>query len=431
MHSRVTTSAVTSALGAWRLAEAPVGPRVPARDTATSIHPLVSWAFCLMIFSFHFEMPLRDLGWQPPQITATLFLLATLLQPSQCFGRTHTALLWWLAYTYVFAVSVVWHGLIDPPEGARLFLFLVQALFVCWAGFNLWQYDDIARKALWWFVIGSLLRALLPLAGIGRTGITAGRLSAFGQDPNTSAVLLAAALVILIGLTYGPVRSRWWLRLLAWPFAALLALVVVQSGSRGGLFALAAGLSTWTLLPGRLWSRVRGALMAGIAIGLLATYVEHSPLMKSRLENSAEQGAMAGREELFPASWSMFVEKPWGGWGPINNQYEVLTRAPDHMPGPPYTRADAHNLFLDLLASTGLVGAGPYLMALALCLRGAWRARAGEYRIVPLALMAVFLTGNLSLNQLTYKPFWLMLAFALACERRLASARRGDGSPER
>jgi O-antigen ligase len=167
--------------------------------------------------------------------------------------------------------------------------------------------------------------------------------------------------------------------------------------------------------------------MAGITIGLLAAVVENSAVMRLRLE-SAEQGEMAGREELFPASWHMFLEKPLGGWGPINNQYEVLPRAPDHMPAGGGPRADAHNLFLDLLTATGLLGAVPFVIALALCVRAAWRARGGEYGVLPLALVGLFLTANLSLNQLTYKPFWVVLAFALASERCLTKTRRARTS---
>jgi len=193
--------------------------------------------------------------------------------------------------------------------------------------------------------------------------------------------------------------------------------------------SLATGLLVLALRPGgTVWSRLRSVVIAGVTIGLLASFVQHSEVMRLRLEETAAEGRMAGREELFPASWRMFVEKPFGGWGPITNQYEVLPRAPHQLPKPPSTRADAHNLFLDLLTATGLVGGVPFFLGLALCVRAAWRARLGEYGILPLALMAVFLTANMSLNQVTYKPFWVVLAFALASERCLASARR-DAQP--
>jgi hypothetical protein len=60
-----------------------------------------------------------------------------------------------------------------------------------------------------------------------------------------------------------------------------------------------------------------------------------------------------------------------------------------------------------------------------LCVRGAWRARDGPYGILPLAIMAVFLVANLSLNQVVHKPLWMFMAFAIAAERR-AHVKRGE-----
>ena len=35
---------------------------------------------------------------------------------------------------------------------------------------------------------------------------------------------------------------------------------------------------------------------------------------------------MSGRENIFPAAWEMFKDKPLIGWGPIDNKYELGTR---------------------------------------------------------------------------------------------------------
>jgi O-antigen ligase len=424
VHRRLASSTLTAGLDAPRGAQAPVAVRLSPGEVSQRVHPIVVWTLCIMMASFLFELPRQGLPVEVSTLTATLFLLATFLQPRACWGRTHPALLWLLAYLQVFAVSAIWHGWVDATEVAKLFFLLVQALLVGWATFNVMQHDATARKALWWFAIACLVRAALPMVGIGRTPLLeAGgeRITAFGQDPNGSAVLLAAGLLTLLGLTHGPSRSALRPRFLAWPLAAFLAIAVVETGSRGGLLALVTGLLAFGVRPTRTpGSRLRGALIAVVTVGVLATAVQTAGVMKQRLEQAAGPRGMAGREYFFPVLWDMFLEKPVGGWGPFNNQYELVPRASEVWFFPEKISKDPHNMFLELLTATGLVGAVPFLIALALCVRAAWRARRGAYGVLPLALVGLFLVANMSLNQLARKPFWIVLAFAAAGERRLA-----------
>ncbi|HEX9704677.1 MAG TPA: O-antigen ligase family protein [Gemmatimonadales bacterium] len=400
---------------------------------AARVRPVIVGMFYLMIASLLIELPQRTFRWEVPTITASLFLLTTFLQPGVCFRRTHPALHWLMAYVFVFAALAVWHGWPDTMAVAQLFLFLLQAYLVAWATFNLMQRDEIGRKALWWFVAACVVHAALPLMGVERTALTehatgAERIAAFGQDPNYSAVLMSAGLLIALGLTHGPVPTTLRRRVVAWGIAFMLAASVVATGSRGGLLALAAGVVAFALRPGR-GSRLRGAFIALIVLGVLAQEVRTSYVMRKRIESTAQGGAMAGRELLFPAFWQMFLERPVDGWGPINNQYQVVVRATDLILREDQVAKDPHNLLLELLTATGLLGTVPFLAALALCLRAAWRARWGEYGTLPLALLALFLVANLGLNQVVHKPFWVFLAFAMVSERVTQRANGGRSGP--
>jgi hypothetical protein len=62
-----------------------------------------------------------------------------------------------------------------------------------------------------------------------------------------------------------------------------------------------------------------------------------------------------------------------------------------------------------------------------LCVRAGWRARDGEFDVLPLAIMGVFVMANISLNQVAHKPFWFLMAVALAAERRLARSASSNG----
>ena len=400
---------------------------------ASKVYPFVAFMFCVMIASFPIELPQRTFRWEVPTITTTLFLLTTFLQPFRCFGRTHAALLLLLLYTFVYAGSALGHGWSRSLEVSQMFLFLVQALLVAWTTFNLMQHDRLARKALWCFVAACVVRTLLPMLGLAEhsayveSATGAERVTAFGQDPNYSAMLLSAALLITIGLTHGPNTKSLRVRMFAWGLAGFFGMAIVNTGSRGGLLALVAGLVTFAFTRARNpLERARSALIVLVSMMALGYYVANSYVMRKRIERTAEEGgAMAGREYLFPALWGMFLEKPVVGWGPLNNNYEVVRRAPELIKRPEQMTKDAHNLYLELLTSTGLVGAAPFILAMLFCLRAAWRARAGQYGILPLAVMAVFVVANISLNQAVHKPFWMFMAFTLAAERRLRARSHG------
>jgi O-antigen ligase len=371
-------------------------------------------AFYLMVFSFNFEMPDWG-GWEIPAMTAALFLASTPLALRACYGRIPPALFWFVGFLWVFAASSLLHGWVNFGDVRHFFIVLVEALLVCWASLNLFSRVAVGVTALWCYVISALARSVLPMIGVGRTSYvvwTGGeRVTAFGQNANFSAILLAASLVILVGLMYGRRDTSRAIRLAALPIGVLIGAAIIETGSRGGLLALGGGLAALVFTAGgNLKARLRNGAVTLLAIGALTYSAFTATVMRNRLEATAETGTLAGREQLWPSLVDMFLEKPFLGWGPVNNQYEVATRTTDMA----REHRDAHNLWLELLTAEGLAGAVPFLIGLGICIVAAWRGRSSPYGIVPFALIALFLVANVSINLVAYKPFWWVLALAVA-----------------
>jgi O-antigen ligase len=380
---------------------------------ATQVNRVVLAAFYLMVFSFNFEMPDRG-GWEIPAMTAALFIASTPLAFRVCYGHVPGALWWFAGFLWVYLVSSLVHGWVDFGDVRHYFIVLVEAAIVCWASVNLFSREGIGTTALWCFVFSALARSVLPMLGVGRTSYavwTGGeRMTAFGQNANFSAILLSAGLVTLLGLTYGRRGASRTMRLLAWPIGAFIGAAIIETGSRGGLLALAGGLVALVFTAGgNLKARLRNGLVTVLALGLFTYAAFTATVMKNRLEATAETGTLAGREQLWPSLVEMALEKPWGGWGPINNQYEVASRTTDMAK----EHRDAHNLLLELMTAEGLAGTVPFLIGLGMCVVAAWRGRTSPYGIVPFALVALFLAANVSTNLAAYKPFWWVLALAL------------------
>jgi O-antigen ligase len=131
--------------------------------------------------------------------------------------------------------------------------------------------------------------------------------------------------------------------------------------------------------------------------------------MKNRLLDAAMTGNLAGREQLYPALWTMFLEKPVMGWGPINNTHELAARVGERT----RPKRSAHNLLLELMTAGGLMTTMPFLIGAWLCVRGAWRARSGGHGVLPLALLCSLFLSNMSGDWGGSKLLWVMLAYAL------------------
>ena len=120
----------------------------------------------------------------------------------------------------------------------------------------------------------------------------------------------------------------------------------------------------------------------------------------------------------------MIAERPWLGWGPTENQYEIGKRIGEEKKD----RRDAHNIVLELLSATGIIGAIPFLIGLVLSVASAWRARKGALSMLPLALLVTVLMGTMSGTWIAAKILWLVMGIALAAgavvreEERIACA---------
>jgi O-antigen ligase len=294
-------------------------------------------------------------------------------------------------------------------------LLLAQHMLVFWVAYNLLKPEEIAKTTLWVLVAASVALRVLALLHLVSSFWFEGRLYILGQNPNTMAHHLSLGLIALIGLAIAwKDGARWPLILLA-PCAAVLLYTIVQSGSRGAVTAVAAGIVALPFQKGNFGHQFKAALVCALAGGFLYWAIGQSSTMTRRYEKTFSDSDMAGREDLFPNAWQMFLEKPLTGWGPIDNWDELGRRAPFRRADHPEGEREPHNMVLEVLTATGLVGAIPIFICLGLCTRAAWRARATARGALPLAMVVVVFAINMSGTFLIgSKLDWIVLAYAAA-----------------
>ena len=374
----------------------------------------------LLVASIPFEYPERTIPLEVPTLTGAVFLLVTLFHPKRCYGRLPAPALWFGAYLVALLLSIMMGQRERAPQALSEFVILLQGVLVFLAAANLMRDETVARRTLVTLVAACSVRATLPLLGLGLTTSavwTGGeRISALGQNANNAANILAAGLVALIGLTL--VRRRRSTSELVLPgvLAVLLGLAILGTGSRGGFGALLGGVMVFALAADTWRVRFRNGTIAILAVALLAFAALRLPVMKNRLIETATTGNLAGREQLYPALWKMFLERPVMGWGPLGNNHELALRVGERE----RPSLGAHNLILELLTAGGLATALPFLIGAWLSLRGAWRARGGDHGVLPLALLCCLFLANMSGSWGASKLLWLVLAYAfVSCKWRL------------
>lgn len=380
-------------------------PAAPARVRPLQrVNVLVRMALYLFVLSIPFEMPNRSIPIEIPTLTGAIFLLFTMIQPTVAYRKIPGAAMWFIAYLWVFGLST----LVNRGDHTQLivvqFLSHLQLLFILWACVNLLREKRVLRGVFLTLAAACTIRAAMQILGIATTATelwTGGyRMTVLGQNANLSAIILSAGFITLINI-----RPR----LLTWPLAAMVAYAIIQTGSRGGLACAVVGLLTLLLQGHTAWHRIRSMIFALLAIVALAIAAWQSPMLRARL-TAADEGSLAGRERIYPATIEMISEKLWLGWGPTENQYEIGKRIGEEKKD----RRDAHNIILELLSATGVVGAIPFLMGLGLCVAAAWRARKGSFHMLPFALMMTVLMGTMSGTWIASKILWLVMSVGLA-----------------
>jgi O-antigen ligase len=391
---------------------------------ASRANVAVRWTLYLYILSIPFEIPHRSFPVEVPTITGALFLLATLFNPGACYRRIPPAAVWFLLHVWILVALAIVFAVGEMGLALQQISLFLQVVLLFVTIYNTLADPRALRGALLALVVATAARAAVQVTGLAATRAAewggGERVTAFGQNANLSAMILSAGLIAVVGLRARKDPRLPRLGLLAWPLAGVLGFALIQTGSRGGLLCALVGVVTFWFTPDQsLARRLRNAALGLLAGAALAWGALQNTAMRNRLEN-AEEGNLAGREIIYPGAIEMIEERPVFGWGPVANQFELSRRL--LLDTRKYPSRDVHNLLLELLSTSGVIGTIPFLIGVALCLRGGWRARRGPLGLVPLAMLLTVLTGCLSGTWIIAKILWLVLPIALAAGAHWSAA---------
>ena len=282
----------------------------------------------------------------------------------------------------------IWNAISADPYQTQFFA--AQLLAIAFAGALLARYTSTDRR------LGALVSVIIAVAvasavfgivrqtnqhgmGFGLPLLAPGR--GYGQfiNPNHFALLMEMAFGLMLGIVLGGNAKREKQLIYG---ASLLVVwtALVLTNSRGGLLTMmsqivAAVLLFTVVVPASKTSDARSelvavlrslparillvlVLLAGVVIGTLWIGGDR---LASRFEdlsgsaNRAETRTGGSRNEIWRATWHMFKANPISGVG-LGGYWAAIPAY--HDASGSLTPQEAHNDYLELLASAGIIGAG-------------------------------------------------------------------------
>ena len=320
---------------------------------------------------------------------------------------TYPALARMLGYVAVFFAFTGWVKTPEQLVRAAKVLF-ISTLGVCLFGFYQAFEQDFTM----------LYFRIYPMeeANFDAQGGWAGRITSLFFHYNSLAGYLCAVAPLALGATV--LAKDRWLRYLGFLSLSVAIAAVYLTGSRGGMAASAGVLllGIWYLSPRRTTiAIVLSSLILAVAIAL--------PLAPPEAGGSRLQGVddftRESRLALWGAAGAMFLQHPVLGVGFGN--YKFLMH--NYIPGLT-DDLDAHNLYLQWLAETGIVGFAAFFLIMGRFTRIGLRLRKAAdpvYRMWGIglcgAIVATLIHGLVdyifNVSPQFGNLFWLLLALGL------------------
>ena len=270
---------------------------------------------------------------------------------------------------------------------------------------------QVMNMAMYFFALSAVIVVFLIFLGVGVTEGNTGRMSFFGANVNEFGIKSSAAFVIILNLYHKKVLKSGLLRITSLTFAPFLILGIVNTGSRSAAVSLVLGIlfSVLFFKDQRLFSRI---MVYGLAAGAAAFsifLVQNSEMFMKRiamvLVEDAAQDRLGGRQRIWEAYWILIKEYWFLGLGKTGFEYHAIKLIG--------AARGAHNVIIEAVLYTGVVGLSLYLLFLFRTIQAAWRCYKKYKTELPILLIpSVFVT--IAANQaLNVKFAWLALAYMI------------------
>lgn len=368
-------------------------------------------ALYIFFFSINFEMwdPLNTGGaLSIAKLTAIIYFITIIPQIPQFIRIDGIKTV--LFPIWIFFGLLTFMSLINRNELFSGFFYLPTFLNIMlfWLLINHERIDYlIIEKGMVWFALGSATLALLFIAGIG-VEYGEGRLSMFGENQNVLGIKVSVSLVILLLFVTQNRLNISWIRYLLLPLVPLMLFFIGETGSRVSLISFVLAFLVGTALYKTKTKILKISILLGNAIVLIlfAILLMQSDIMVERLQNTSDNAEIGSRDKIWKAVFPIVKENPILGIGETGYDFKST-----FIFG---TAFSPHNVFLEILCYTGIIGLSIYLTFLFQVFKKGFQAYTKKGLLLPMLLIIPMLGLLLSGQILNVKLGWTIFAYIVS-----------------
>jgi len=282
---------------------------------------------------------------------------------------------------------------------------IFQNIVLLWFLINHGRREDmVLEKGLLSLALGSVVLSLLFSANIGVSLDDIGRVSLFGDNSNIIGLRMCISIMILISIVVQNKLKLGWIRYLLLIPIPLMLKLLAETGSRVAIIAFILCFITGVFLLKTKKKWIKGiAILVAIIMGVLIwRFLMQYDTLILRLIQSYEEGDLSGRDAIYQGVITVILKNPI--WGIGETGYTVI-----------FGEMSPHNVFLEILAYTGIIGLLLYLVFLYQVFKAAFITKRIQANILPILLLIPVLGFLLSAQILTQKLGWIIYAYIIAC----------------
>ena len=273
----------------------------------------------------------------------------------------------------------------------------------------------VLEKALLAFAIGAIFTSVLIFLGIGieqtDEGLRASRTTFFNSGPNEFGIKLVTGAVVIIAMFIQDNLGLGKMRYLLATFLPLIFFAILGTGSRTAILVIPLVPLTW------LFFRVLASKYKLLALssGIIIVSSVLIPVIFFALQNQVVLDRIAytatgtgdfgelGRFFLWAGFFNLLGENLFFGNG--LSGFDLITfKYFGYVESP-------HNVFLEIMLYTGLLGLSIYLFFLYRIVYASYTLYRDEGKLMPILLLPTVFAYSMALQPLTEKICWLVFAY--------------------
>lgn len=265
---------------------------------------------------------------------------------------------------------------------------------------------------LYGIAFGCILQSILATMGVGvEINPDNMRLELFGMNPNSVGIMMCMGAIII----FSEFVMKDCLKLGLWRFLFLLAAIpisatIVLTGSRTAVVLFVAAIIVILFFNPVKSKFIKYAviILGAIALFFVAQkFMTEDNVLVERIEMSTESGDLSGRDALWKDIVPAILESPIWGYGETGYYGFVAKKALG-------VELSPHNVFLEVLALTGMIGLIMWLIFWSKIFRYAWYCYKKEKVLLPMLMLLPMIVCLLSGQFITVSWAYILYAYVIS-----------------